>query len=377
LKPRSPALSAGYSVLNGHSVVNSDHSGTPKRAVLEFSTMLVCRRFLLAALILASTTAFKPSTPARQRNAILISWDGALREHVNDCLKRKEMPNLARLIEEGRMVDVEISDHVTDTKAGHAQILTGYAPETTGVYSNTRFRPIPRGLSIFERLDQAFGKTGIATIMLTGKAMGLGPGAPRLPETESAIPEDVEPSEPDPKQTRREEKIRQAGEQNVSGQPFFVIKSSLTKWAGDLPRDANKVGQNALAFIERFASNGRFFFFIHFADADISGHQHGEASQEYNDALIALDAWLGRIVTQLKAKKIYDRTAVYVTSDHGFDVATTHHGKASHTFLAGSDPQLVSFGDQRDITPTILQALGVDLDKLTPPLPGKSLRKEP
>jgi arylsulfatase A-like enzyme len=86
---------------------------------------------------------------------------------------------------------------------------------------------------------------------------------------------------------------------------------------------------------------------------------------------------LGRIVTQLKAKKIYDRTAVYVTSDHGFDVATTHHGKASHTFLAGSDPQLVSFGDQRDITPTILQALGVDLDKLTPPLPGKSLRKEP
>jgi arylsulfatase A-like enzyme len=82
-------------------------------------------------------------------------------------------------------------------------------------------------------------------------------------------------------------------------------------------------------------------------------------------------------MAQLKAQKLYDRTAVYITSDHGFDVATTHHNKATHSFLAGNDSHLVSFGDQKDITPTILQALGVDLDKLTPALPGKSLRKEP
>ncbi|HEX7599229.1 MAG TPA: alkaline phosphatase family protein [Polyangia bacterium] len=338
--------------------------------------MFAGRQLLLAVLFLAGTTAFKTSTPPRQRSAILISWDGALREHVNDCLKRAELPNLARLIDEGRMVDIEVSSHVTDTKAGHAEILTGYGADITGVYSNARFRPIPLGLSIFERLQQAFGKREFATIMLTAKAMGLGPGAPRLPaEVESASAD--EPGEEDGKLARRVEKVRQEGEQNVLGQPFYLVKGSLTAWAGDLPRGANGVGQRALAFLEKFGPKGRFFFFIHFADVDVSGHKRGESSREYNDALISLDAWLGRILAQLEAQKLYDNTAVYVTSDHGFDVASTHHSRASHSFLASSDPQLVKSGDQRDIAPTLLQTLGVDPSKLAPPLPGKSLRKEP
>jgi predicted AlkP superfamily pyrophosphatase or phosphodiesterase len=332
---------------------------------------------LLGVLILASATAFKPSTPPRLRSAILISWDGALREHINECLKRNQMPNLAQLIQEGRMVDIEVSGHVTDTKSGHAQMLTGYDPNLTGVFSNTRFRPIPRGYSIFERLQQAFGKTEIATIMVTGKAMGLGPGAPRIPaEAEAASPISDEPSDEEEKQARRVEKIRLAGEQNVSGQPFYLVKSSLTAWDGDLPRDARSVGQKALAIIEKFGPQGRFFLFIHFGDADVNGHKYGEDSREYDDALLSLDTWLGRMVAELKADGLYNLTALYVTSDHGFDVATTHHGKATHAFLATNDPKVTSAGEQRDIAPTILQALGVDVSTITPALPGKSLRKK-
>ena len=102
-------------------------------------------RLLFAILVLVSATAFKPATPPRQRSAILISWDGALREHVNDCLKRNQMPNLAQLAKEGRMVDIDVSGHTTDTKAGHAQMLTGYDSNLTGVFANTRFQPSPRG----------------------------------------------------------------------------------------------------------------------------------------------------------------------------------------------------------------------------------------
>jgi len=54
-----------------------------------------------------------------------------------------------------------------------------------------------------------------------------------------------------------------------------------------------------------------------------AGTSTARDSQEYNDALIFLDAWLGRMVARLKADGIYDHTAVYVTSDHGFDVGTT------------------------------------------------------
>lgn len=336
-----------------------------------------CNRFLFGLLIFASATAFKASTPPRQRSAILISWDGALREHINDSLKRNQMPNLAQLIKEGNMVDIEVTGHVTDTKSGHAQMLTGYDPSFTGVFSNTRFRPIPRGTSIFERLQQASGKKDIATIMVTGKAMGLGPGAPK-PPTEADAPNPVsdQPSDENEKQARRVEKIRLAGEQNLLGQPFFLVKGNLTAWDGDLPRDARSVGQKALAVIDKFGPKGRFFLFIHFGDADVNGHKFGEDSQEYNDALSSLDGWLGRLVAQLKTDGIYDRTALYVTADHGFDVATTHHGKATHIFLAGNDPQVISAGEQRDITPTILQALGVDISTITPAFPGRSLRKK-
>jgi arylsulfatase A-like enzyme len=82
------------------------------------------------------------------------------------------------------------------------------------------------------------------------------------------------------------------------------------------------------------------------------------------------------MVAQLKTNRLYDHTALYVTSDHGFDVGTTHHAKATHSFLASNDPQVMSAGEQRDITPTILQALGVDISTITPVLPGKSLRKQ-
>lgn len=328
------------------------------------SLMLACRRFLFFTLVLLGTAAFKPSTPPKQRSAVLISWDGALREHVQDSLKRNQLPHLARLIKEGRIVDVEVTGHATDTRPGHAQMLTGCDPEVTGVYTNARFRPIPLGLSLFERLHQTFGKKDIATIMLTGKPMGLGPGGPKLPNTADAT------------DSPRTERIRLETEQNVAGQPFHLIKDTLTLWDGDTTRDALRVGPKALRTLDKFAA-GRFFLFIHFGDADVAGHTYGEDSQEYDQALVALDGWLGRIVDKLKSIGAYDRTPVYVTADHGFDVGTTHHGQATHIFMAGNDPGLVQYGEQRDITPTVLHALGVNLDKLTPALPGKSLRKEP
>jgi predicted AlkP superfamily pyrophosphatase or phosphodiesterase len=327
--------------------------------------MLACRRLLVLTLVLLGTSAFKTSTPPQRRNVVLISWDGALREHVQDSLKRKQLPHLGKLIGEGRIVDVEVTGHATDTRPGHAQMLTGYDPEITGVYANSRFRPIPLGLTIFERLTQAFGRKGIATIMLTGKPMGLGPGGPSLP-----------PASKTESPSRRRERIRLENEQNVAGQPFHLTKDALTYWDGDTTRDALRVGAKSLSVLEKFGPE-RFFLFIHFGDVDVAGHTDGEDSESYDQALVVLDGWLGRIVDKLKSLGAYDRTAVYVTADHGFDVATTHHGQATHIFMAGNDPGLVQYGEQRDITPTVLQALGVDLAKLTPPLPGKPLRKEP
>jgi hypothetical protein len=295
---------------------------------------------LIAVLLVAA--AFKPGTRPELRNAILISWDGAGGEHVRASLRAGKLPNLARMTRPGAgaLVDLEVTGHGTDTKPGHAQMLTGYDSNLTSVYSNTKFGAIPKGYTVFERLQQAFGKS-IVTIMLTGKGPNLGSQDP-----EGGSPE-----------------------------PFYLTRPSLTVWDGDLIRPARIVGEHALRHLDRYAGKDRFFLFIHFADVDVGGHYFGEDSPEYDRALVEVDAWLGKILDALDGKGVADRTLVYVSADHGFDKGTKRHSSASHIFLATNDPRVVRAGEQRDIAPTVLAAMGVDLGKITPRLPGKVLSK--
>ena len=299
-------------------------------------------RIFLAAFIFLGAAAFNPATRPEERNAILISWDGALREHVRGNLARGTLPSLAKLVSMGALVDIDVTGHQTDTKAGHAQMLTGYDPALTGVHSNGRFQPIPSGYSIFERLHQALGKHGLATIMLTGKDHNLGSSPPGLLS---------------------------------QGDPYFLARQGITVWDGDQIRSARVVGEKAVNYIRTFASEGRFFLFIHFADIDVSGHRDGEGSQAYDGALAECDRWLGKILSELDTQGIDGRTLVYVSADHGFEVGTKKHGNAPHIFLATSDPSVAQAGQQRDIAPTVLRAMGVDLETITPALPGKALGK--
>jgi hypothetical protein len=87
----------------------------------------------------ASPTPTISITPPR--NIILVGWDGAQRNHVKESLSRGELPNLEKLSAEGALVAIDIY-RVTDTKAGWSQILTGYEPEVTGVFSNGNYQPI-------------------------------------------------------------------------------------------------------------------------------------------------------------------------------------------------------------------------------------------
>jgi hypothetical protein len=296
-------------------------------------------RLVFVAILLA-TSAFRPVTPPEQRNAVLISWDGAGGEQVRDALAKGRLPNLAAMVRQGALVDLEVTGHVTDTKSGHAQMLTGYDPSLTGVYSNAQFGPIPAGYTIFERLQQRFGKK-LTTIMLTGKGSNVG--------------------------------SLRAGA--TLAEPFHHTRQSLSVWDGDRIRTTRSVGARSVRHLARYAGKGRFLLFIHFPDVDVAGHYHGEASDEYGQALVECDACLGKIMAELKAQKVVERTLVYVTADHGFDKGTKRHASATHIFLATNDPKVSLAGEQRDIAPTVLAAMGVDLGKIKPPLPGKVLMK--
>lgn len=297
----------------------------------------ISRRIFLAFVALlvfpGRAQAFKP---ALERSAIVISWDGAHRGQIRADLGKGQLPSLARLLKQGRLVDVEVVGHNTDTKAGHAQILSGYDPAVSGVYSNSQFAPLPAGLSVFERLQQAFGKTTIATLMLTAKEHNLGSKLPN--------------------------------------EPYLFTRESLTVWDGDQGRAAPVVGQKAVEYIKAFAPKGRFFLFIHFRDPDSAAHRSNEGSPEYIQAIRDCDRELGKVLDAVSAAGADDRTLVYVTSDHGFELGKNHHMNAPQSFLATNDPDVKRNGQQRDIVPTVLSALGVNLAPIKPPLPGKPLK---
>lgn len=352
--------------------------------------------------ILSVSSMAKDDIP---QNIILIGWDGAQRNHMKECLAKKELPNLVKLSSKGNLVAVDIN-RVTDTKSGWSQILTGYEPEITGVFSNGRYEPIPKGYSIFERLENHFGKDKIVTVAVIGKKGHVDEDAPqkiRLDNEPSASgTQKKQPASPRQKkvgtqattksktQSTTSNKILKTQnpkkkpegriiEENgvryrvIPGKPYYYTKDGMDLFINGLKTNDN-VGNNALSLLEKYQNN-RFFFFVHFAEVDHMGHTYGENSKEYNDALISCDLWLGKIMEKLRKLNLDNKTLVYVTADHGFDENKGSHTDAPYVFLGTNDPKVMRRGERADITPTILDRFGLDLSKLEPPLSGQPLTK--
>jgi len=302
------------------------------------------------------------------KNVILIGWDGAQREHLKECLSRGELPNLQKLISEGNIVKIDVL-RVTDTKSGWAQILTGYEPEKTGVFSNSDYQPIPKGYTIFERLEEYFGKDNIVTVAVISKKSNLG----TKPEQK------IELEKFKNKKNKNKKKNIKIVEENgkkyviIPGEPYYYTAQNVDVFINGLGEDKN-VGEKTLELLERYKDK-HFFFFVHFGDIDHNGHKFGENSKQYNDAFISADFWLGKIVDKLRQLGIYNNTLIYITADHGFDEGKKKHTDAPYVFLATNDKEVKYSGTRADITPTIYDRLGIDIKKFSPPLDGRSLTK--
>lgn len=306
------------------------------------------RRFTFGILIFSlalSTVIFAhaQSETGQPRNIILIGWDGVGRDYLKGSIAKAELPNLIALTSEGAIVAIDIL-RFTDTKAGWAQILTGYEPETTGIFTNFIYGPIPKGYTVFERLKSFFG-SGFVTAALIGKYTNMEADAPQR----VVVPH--------------------RGKVQVPAQMFYYTKNTMDVFVNGLESNET-VGAEALKFLQNYTEKP-FFIFLHFAQPDSRGHQYGARSKEYNAGLRSCDKWLGKIMQELKVLGLYDKTLIYVTSDHGFD--DKNHIDAPYVFLATNDPKVMRRGRRQDITPTILARFGVDLNKLQPPLDGHPL----
>jgi hypothetical protein len=354
----------------------------------------VPRLLALATLALVPALARAEAPPV---NVVLIGWDGAQREHVRELLDAGRLPTLKRLATEGRLVRIDIRG-TTDTKAGWTQILTGYDPDVTGVFSNQRFQTVPAGLSLFEQVEARHGSNAVATVAVIGKKEHCGDiDPPKKVEIPAEEAQAIRAQAARPKQQARDAlddqakpaaakrvkrllapgtKIVQEGDRwfkVTPGKPYVHMAAACDVWDRGLLLD-EKVGAQALALLEKHRDRP-FLFFVHFAEVDHRGHRAGENSPDYEEGIVSNDRWTGRILEKLAELGLADRTLVYVTADHGFDEGKTTHHKAPTVFLATNDRAVCRDGDRADVTPTIYDALGLDLAAFAPPLAGHSLRR--
>lgn len=310
------------------------------------------------------------------KNIILVGWDGVQREHMMQLLIKGYLPNLKKLINEGSLVYIEVTTGKTETKPGWAEILTGYRAERLGVISNHNYKPIPEGYTIFERLEKYFSPDNILTVFIGGKINNIGSRGPheicincfaRDPVTKlktnywnkELITTFRTHDGESPRWVKRQ------------GEPYFNSRKATDIHLTALG-SAEKVAGKALAVLEKNYQKP-FFAFFHFEEPDEQGHLYGENSSQYSEALETADYWLGVIVEKLKSIGIYDKTTIFVTSDHGMDEGGFNHKNAPYTFLATNSKKKLKSGDRKDVTPAILEEYGFDLSKINPPLDGKSL----
>jgi predicted AlkP superfamily pyrophosphatase or phosphodiesterase len=302
-----------------------------------------------------------PGTP---RNVILISWDGCDRPVVKELMDGGKLPNLSAIAKEGSRQPIEVKGHVTVTKPGHAEMLTGLAAEVTGVYSNTKYQPIPEGCTVFEKLQAFLGKDNIATIMVTGKLAHVGARGPD--EIKGAVK-----AAKKGKKGKAPEGADDTPDTETKGEPFYLTKKHLDV-CDIAQRDAVEVGPLCLKYLEQYKGK-RFFAFLHFSDPDHKGHKYGSGSQEYRQGAMDCDVWLGKIVDFLKKENLYENTLIYVMTDHGFDVNATSHNKAPHSWLVTNDKLVTHGGTIADVPATIMARFGIEVGKLEPKLIGKPL----
>jgi hypothetical protein len=318
------------------------------------------------------------------KNIIVIGWDGADRSRIKELLAKRELPNLAALIREGTLLDIDVVSGATDTKAGWTQLLTGYVPEKTGVYNNGRYEPIPEGYTVFERLEKFFGPDNIDTVAIIGKKLHVDNEPPyrgtleewttfvskRLKEIKKTYPNaKIEPGTAVYHEGGRivEKDGRQLVE--IPGKPWYRAGRHLDLWVNGL-KENERVAERAIAEMEKRKDHS-FFFFIHFAEPDHRGHRFGETSQEYADGYKLDDKYSGWVINKLKALGLYGKTLVYIIADHGFDKGKKTHLYAPFVFAGTNDSMVVrSEGTREDIAPTILKKFGLDLSKIEPKLDG-------
>jgi hypothetical protein len=344
--------------------------------------MIMLKKMIFFLLCLFTSFALAAPNDLPQ-NVLMIGWDGSRLARIKELLSEKKLPVLQSIIDKGSFVEIDLKTK-TDTKAGWAEILTGYDYTINHVKNNRFYDTIPKGLTVFERLKNKFGNK-ITTLLIAGKSTHLGIRGPhkvcqncvaRRPNVRELMEWwNEEKAKTLETVDKRERHFTPRG-----GEPYY---NAYRFKAIDVYKNDLKAGENVLKFatgeLEKLKGK-KFFGFIHFQEPDEEGHLYGESSKQYKDAIVENDKRLGDLLKSLEKFGLNKNLKIFIVSDHGFDVIGSgrpddmeHDTDAARgTFLASDHPLSRKKGDRPDIAAYVLKIFEFDLTKIKPALKGSS-----
>jgi len=321
-------------------------------------------RYLLAGIAIATLGMLGvgrlTSAKTVADRVILISWDGVQRDGLQKLLRwqplgetPKECPNAKhppRMPQECngfltcvpnlckfQIIDSSVVEGKPLTRPQHAQMLSGYGPPETGKITNAGRGRLPQGYSIYERIHAA--RPEVKLVHIAGRKY-VSRGIVTWPRKTHILDFDL----------RR------------GGYDGFTGDKTTTKFVEAL---------------DGLGPDTPFFMLLHYKTVDIIGHRTGDQAKQYREAMVQIDYQLGMVLAELEKRGMRQNTEIYVTTDHGFKrnmhvnpneplITETWFASAQHNF----DP--TQSATVLDVTPTILDRLGISTANINPPYRGHS-----
>jgi len=233
-----------------------------------------------------------PASVPKDFNVVLITIDTTRADHLGAYgYPRATSPNLDKLAADGTVFDHAWA-HAPSTRYSMPAILTGRLP--LDVYYDTSVQGWPGLAQRATTLGEALQPLGFVTGAITnywyfGRERHMDQGF----------------NEYDNENARLHNAVAGAGPEQTTG--------SSSKQQSD----------KAIAFVDKHASE-RFFLWVHYYDPHYAYEPHsevpsfgGDRMALYDGEIRFTDMHVGRLLDDLRAKGLYDKTVIVVTGDHG------------------------------------------------------------
>ncbi len=256
----------------------------PARSQSSKLKSIIQRPLLLFFLLLAAgLSAFAQQKPIKdlQPTVILISIDG----FRYDYMKKYAPPNLNHLARNGVRARWMIPSFPSKTFPNHYAIATGLYPQNNGIVENNIYdKERDVVFSMGNREEVSNGRWWLGEpIWVTAEKQGQKAGALFFPGTEAEI----------------------AGKRPTYWKPYD----------GKMPNSARV--DTVLSWLDLPRSERPTFLTLYFSDVDHEGHNFSPNSVRTKNAVLEIDRQIGRLITGLKARRIFNKVNLIIVSDHG------------------------------------------------------------